>query len=116
MIQDLTNIRLRSLNRKRQNDYRDLFKPEPEYYSYKDCCCPLLTGTATQRTRKREMALQFAYQCECCGRFYIPKPWSKTWGLCDDCYAMEYAEQKLKWRTKVVNRTQQILDLWNRCY
>lgn len=116
MIQDLTNIRLRSLNRKRQTDHRDLFKPESEYYSYKDCRASVLTGTATQRTKKRQTALQYEHQCECCGRFYTPKPWAKTWGLCDECYALEYQEQKLVWRTKAVNNTQQIRDLWNRCY
>ena len=116
MIKDLTKVNLKSLNRTRRTNRVDKLFEQQEHYSYKECTAQVLTGTATQRTKKRQIAVQYEYQCECCGRFYTPKPWAKTWGLCDECHAMEYEERKPAWRTKAVNNTQRIRDLWNRCY
>lgn len=116
MIQDLTKVGIKSIDRRLYIRHIDLFDVEQEDCSYKSCRALILTGTAIQRAVKRQTALHYEYQCECCGRFYIARPWSITWGLCDECYAREYQQEPTTWRFKAVNRTWQILDLWNRCY
>ena len=123
MISDLTEISLKSLNKKWSINRINELRYEQLGYSYKDCRALVLTGTAIERSVKRVTRFHTEHQCECCGRFYINKPWYNTYGLCEVCYKREfiddikYNEQaKPKWRFIVNNNTQRILDLWNRCY
>ena len=122
MISDLTTIGLKNLNR--NHHILGIRLSDDQHYSYKDCRALVLTGTALQRRSKRFDLFRTEHQCECCGRFYMPKPWYRTYGLCESCYKREFIDnirydeyqRKPKWRFSSVNNTQRILDLLNRCY
>ena len=116
MINDLTKIGFKNLNQPVKNS--KLINNSTGYhsFSYNECMCPVLTGNAKDRLRKRYIKFEYENQCECCRKFYIKKPWHYTWGLCDACYNREWEEPLNKWHFKTVNRTDTILDLLNRCY
>ena len=123
MISDLTKIGLKSLNKQWSINCVHELRYEQSHVSYKDCRALVLTGTALERSVKRVTRFHTEHQCECCGRFYIQKPWYRTYGLCETCYKREfladikyYEQPKIKWRFGSVNNTRRILDLWNRCY
>ena len=94
--------------------------------SYREFISPFHTGSQEERKEKRVLKEEHSYEitdvrCPICGKIVKMLPWRKFTGCCSDCvldvntlYDTKSYKERFDFTPR--DRTQWILDIWNRNY
>lgn len=95
-------------------------------FSYRGFMSPFYTGSQEERKEKQALMEEHSYEftdvpCPICRKFTKLLPWRRLTGCCSDCALDIDALYDTKSYKETFNfiprdRTQWILDIWNRCY
>lgn len=96
------------------------------HLSYREFMSPFYSGSQEERKEKRFLMEEETYRvldapCPMCGKVVKLLPWRNLTGYCSDCALdvnIRYDTKRYKETFNFIprDRTQWILDIWNRCY